>query len=273
MEKLEQNDELGKKLEEFSSEVQKYLEENDNADLSKLKQLHEEFISAATKTKKEKEEEANKAQAELKEAIKKTEESVDNINEGILTTFKNTNKPSRNNFLVFKLMFLLFNPEANMPSDDIKKELFNIKNRCLMVSSKDIKHVMKKILQDINWITPEFLRKVRMFREYPYTDPKAMESISTGAKYITVYFQNLMKYKELYDKVNRKEEPAKNKLAEIKVIIETEINKNKKSLKELDDSKKEAEKEKNSLLAKLSSCEKLLGLITFINDCLQKNKE
>ena len=170
-------------------------------------------------------------------------------------------------------MFLLFNPEANMPSDDIKKELFNIKNRCLMVSSKDIKHVMKKILQDINWITPEFLRKVRMFREYPYTDPKAMESISTGAKYITVYFQNLMKYKELYDKVNRKEEPAKNKLAEIKVIIETEINKNKKSLKELDDSKKEAEKEKNSLLAKLSSCEKLLGLITFIDDCLQKNKE
>ena len=51
---MEQNDELGKKLEEFSSEVQKYLEENYNADLSKLKQLHEEFISAVTKQRKKK---------------------------------------------------------------------------------------------------------------------------------------------------------------------------------------------------------------------------
>ena len=88
------------------------------------------------------------------------------------------------------------------------------------------------ILQDITWITPEFLRKVRMFREYPYTDPKAMESISLGAKDITVYFQNLMKYKELYDKTNGKEETAKTKLEEIKKIIETEIGKNKKLLNE-----------------------------------------
>ena len=86
---------------------------------------------------------------------------------------------------------------------------------------------MKKILQDISWITPEFLRKVRMFREYPYTDPKAMESVSTGAKYIIVYFQNLMKYKELYDIANGKADPAKTKLEEIKEIIETEINKQK----------------------------------------------
>ena len=52
---MEQKDALGKKLEEFSSEMQKYLKENekDNNDLSKLKQLHEEFISDARKTKKE----------------------------------------------------------------------------------------------------------------------------------------------------------------------------------------------------------------------------
>ena len=42
--------------------MQKYLKENDNLD--ELKTLYEEFISEVTKTKKEKEEEANKAQAE-----------------------------------------------------------------------------------------------------------------------------------------------------------------------------------------------------------------
>ena len=82
---MEQNEALLKKLEEFSSEIHKYLKENENdknnSNLPKLNQLNEEFISEASKTKKEKEEEANKAQAELKDVIKKTEESADNINE------------------------------------------------------------------------------------------------------------------------------------------------------------------------------------------------
>ena len=265
---MEQNEALLKKLEEFSSEMQKYLKENekDNPNLSKLKQLNEEFISEARKTKKEKEEEANKAQAELKDAIKKTEESADNINENSLESFKNTNNPSLNNYRVWKLLYLLFNPESNIPSDNIKKEIANMKNKCLNRGAKDIKHYLKKILQDISWITPQFLNKVRMYRESPFTNPKYMESISSGAKDITVYFQNLMKYKELYDRANGDEDIAKTKFEEIKKIIETEIGKNKKLLNEI---KKE---EKDKLLAKLDSCEKILGLLNFIGDCLQKNK-
>ena len=270
---MEQNDAFGKKLEEFSSEMQNYLKDNENDkandNLSKLKQLYEEFISEARKTKKEKEEETNKAQSELKQVIKKTEESVDIINENSLSSFKNTNKPSLNNFRVWKLLYLLFNPESNMPGDDIKKEIANIKNRCLNMRPQDIKLRLKMILQDIAWITPEFLIKVKMYREHPYTDPKYMESISSGAKDITVYFQNLMKYKELYDKANGKEEgTTKTKLEEIKKIIDTEIGKNKKLLNQLNESQKE---EKNNLLAKLNSLEQLLGLITFIYDSLQEN--
>ena len=61
------------------------------------------------------------------------------------------------------------------------------------------------------------------------------------------------------------ENPAKTKLEEIKEIIETDNGRNKRALNE---SKKE---EKNKLLAKIDSCEKLLGLLTSIDDCLQKN--
>ena len=148
---MEQKDALGKKLEEFSSEMQKYLKENDNLD--ELKQLYEEFISEVTKTKKGKEEEANKAQEELKEAIRKTEESVDIIDEGNLSSFKNMNKPSVSIMEIFKLMFLLFNPESDFPKDS---ELALIKSKCLNMSPKDIKKKMKMILQDISWITPDF---------------------------------------------------------------------------------------------------------------------
>ena len=176
---MEQNEALLKKLEEFSSEMQKYLKENekDNPNLSKLNQLNEEFISEARKTKKEKEEEANKAQAELKDAIKKTEESADHINENSLGSFKNTNNPSLNNYHVWKLLYLLFNPLSNMPSDDIKKEIANIKNTSLNRSAKDIKSRLRMILQDISWITPEFLRKVRMYREGFYTNTKYMDQL------------------------------------------------------------------------------------------------
>ena len=65
----------------------------------------------------QKEEEANKAQAELKDAIKKTEESADHINENSLQSFKNTNNPSLNNYRVWKLLYLLFNPESTIPGD------------------------------------------------------------------------------------------------------------------------------------------------------------
>ena len=170
------------------------------------------------------------------------------------------NKPSVSIMEIFKLMFLLFNPESDFPKDN---ELPLIKSKCLNMSPKDIKRKLKMILQDISWITPEFLRKLTQLTVSFL--PETMKYVSAGAKDIAVYFQNLMKYKELYDKVNRKEKPEKIKLAKIKKIIEIEIGKNKKSLNELNNPKKE---EKNSLLAKLDSCEKIMGLLTSISDCL-----
>ena len=55
-------------------------------------------------------------------------------------------------------------------------------------------------LNDISWITPEFLNKVKMYTEFPFTDPKQMENISATCKIMVSYFHNLINYKTLYEK-------------------------------------------------------------------------
>ena len=49
-------------------------------------------------------------------------------------------------------------------------------------------------LDNVSWITQEFLDKVKMYREHPYTDPKEMEKISGACKGVVGYFQNLVNY-------------------------------------------------------------------------------
>ena len=56
-------------------------------------------------------------------------------------------------------MYLIFNPEDKVPGDDIKKELPNIKNKCLNQSADQIKQKMIGRLDNVSWITPEFLEK------------------------------------------------------------------------------------------------------------------
>ena len=134
---------------------------------------------------------------------------------------------------------------------------------------QDIKKKLIKLLDDINWVTPQFLQKVNFYREYPYIDANKMESLAAGCKDILFYFHNLVKYKELYDKYNslnessklsKEKEEAKNRVEEIKKIIKSEIEKNKNSLKEFDDTKNS---EKNKLLDKLTAAENLLELLDF----------
>ena len=57
-------------------------------------------------------------------------------------------------------MYLIFNPEDKVPGDDIKKELPNIKNKCLNQSADQIKQKMIGRLDNVSLITPEFFEKV-----------------------------------------------------------------------------------------------------------------
>ena len=124
---------------------------------------------------------------------------IENIKNNDLQSFKNISNPSKNNYLIFKLLYLILNPEDKIPGDDIRKELPNIRNKCLNLSADKIKQSLLSRLNDINWITPEFLDKVKMYREYPYNDLNIMDNISTACKGILGYFHNLIKYKELCD--------------------------------------------------------------------------
>ena len=74
-----------------------------------------------------------------------------------------------------------------------------MKNKCLNSPVAQLKKTMINRINDISWLTHEFLDKVKMYTEPPFTDPKAMENISSGCKMVTCYFQNLLNYKKLYD--------------------------------------------------------------------------
>ena len=144
--------------------------------------------------------EADKALAEAEAAKKAAQNFIDSIKNDDLNQFKNQNKPSKNYFLIYKLIYLIFNPNEKVPSDNISKELPNIKNKCLKENTTQFKKTMTDRLNDISWITPEFLNKVKMYTEFPYTDPKQMENISATCKIMVSYFHNLINYKTLYEK-------------------------------------------------------------------------
>ena len=180
-------------------------------------------------------------------------------------------------------MYLIFNPEDKVPGDDIKKELPNIKNKCLNQSAEQIKQKMIGRLDNVNWITPEFLEKVKMYRQHPYTDLKEMEKISGACKGVVGYFHNLVKYKELYDIVDplmKKSQQAAATAAaamakkeELEKKLEIVSGTQRKLQKEYDDSKAKLDKvqeEQNTLLTKLATAEKFIGLLASNNERWKK---
>ena len=52
-------------------------------------------------------------------------------------------------------------------------------------------------LDNLSWLTTEFLDKVKMYREFPFTYPNMMKNISGACKVVVGYFQNLVNYKIL----------------------------------------------------------------------------
>ena len=179
-------------------------------------------------------------------------------------------------------MYLIFNPEDKMPSDDIKKELSNIKKKCLNIRADQIKQKLITLLDNISWITPEFLEKVRMYRQEPYTDLQTMETISSACKTVVGYFQSLVEYKRLYDiamtlmkksqqkgqTVQKKEELEK----KLELVSETQRNLE----KEFNESKTKLDKvqeEQSTLLKKLKIAEKFIGVLASINESWKKDME
>ena len=260
------------------------MEKKDGDIINQLQRL-EKGLSVITNASEsiailKKEIESNKILIQAAETKIAAKTSIQNIKNDDLSSFKNTNNPSRNNFLIFKLIYLIFNPEDKIPSDDIKKEIPSIKNKCLNRSSEDIKRVMINRLDNVNWITPEFLNKVKMYRQYPYTDLKEMEKISGTCKIILDYFHNLVKYKELYDKIDpskkKSQHPEEIYNPAKEILIEILTGTKRQLPKENEDSKAtldKAQAEQKSLLAKLAMVEKIFGLLCSNNERWKKDVE
>ena len=100
-------------------------------------------------------------------------------------------------------------------------------------------------LDNVNWITPEFLDKVKMYRLPPYTDLKVMEKLSSVCKCILCYFHNILRYKEIYDSV----EPVLKKSQQATVIAETALAKKEElenKIKILSETQSQLQKEYNN---------------------------
>ena len=131
------------------------------------------------------EREANDALAIANPIKKKAKEDAENINPKDLNDFKSPNNPSLKNYKVFKLIYLVFEPEAKMPGDDIKKELPNIKNKVLNASAENIKQRLVDRLNPIAWLTPQFLEKVAEYLKEPWTNEQEMAAISSAVRKIS----------------------------------------------------------------------------------------
>ena len=143
---------------------------------------------------------------------------VNNINNDILEKFIHKKNPSKKEFLILKLIFLIINPENKplIPGLIIIKDLQTMENECFNKGPDIMKQKMIERLDNINLITSQFLEENKIFREYPYTSLIEMEKISNFYKNFFGYFNSLINYKRLYDVY----EPIKKKYEQIKENVD-----------------------------------------------------
>lgn len=159
---------------------------------------------------------------------------IKNINNDNFEKFLNQKNPSKKELLIIKLIFLIINPEgkAQIPGLIIKKDLETMENECFKKGIVKIKKIMIERLNDISWLTSEFLEDNKIFMKYPYNDLKEMENISELYKNLFGYFNSLINCKELYDiyKPLMKKSEQNSIRANNLIKIKEKLEKNKKKL-------------------------------------------
>ncbi|MCQ2815633.1 MAG: AAA family ATPase [archaeon] len=178
---------------------------------SKEKDIVEKAAGEAAEASANAQEQKANAEAALNEALpamRSAEAAAKEIDPKDLDNFKKPNNPSDRNFQVFKLIYLIFNPKDKVPSDDKAKEMPLIKSKALSKTAEQIKNQMIGLLNDISWITPEFLQKVQMWREPPYSDKKEMMKVSGAVASLCEFFQNMCLFYEKFQIVKPLEETA-----------------------------------------------------------------
>ena len=159
---------------------------------------------------------------------------INNINAIELGNFLNKKKPSKNEFLILKLIFLIINPEdkAKILGLILIKDLEIMHKECFKKGSNIIKKKMIDRLDDLSLITADIIEDFKLFMEYPYNDLAEMEKISNFHKNFFGFFLNFINCKKSYDIyepfLKKYEEKKKKKKSLIKKkerleIIKTQI--------------------------------------------------
>jgi hypothetical protein len=142
---------------------------------------------------------------------------INNINNEDFKNFINQKNPSKKEYLILKLIFLIVNPEDKneIPGLIIKKDLEIMDNLCFNKEINIIKQQLIERLDDISWISSEFLKENKIFIKHPYNDLKEMEKVSELYKNFFGYFNSLINYKMLYERYK----PLLKKSEEIKASV------------------------------------------------------
>ena len=154
---------------------------------------------------------------------------INKISEIDLENYINKKNPSKKEFLIFRLIYLIINPEskAKIPGLIIVKDLEIMKQECFNKGPDIIKQKLVERLEDLSLITSDFLEENKLFTEYPYNDLTEMEKISIFHKNFFGFFQNFINSKKSYDKyepfLKKYEETKKNKKSLLKKKDRLEI--------------------------------------------------
>ena len=143
-----------------------------------------------------------KKQSYANKIKKKSINFINNINNEDFKNFINQKNPSKKEYLILKLIFLIVNPEDKneIPGLIIKKDLEIMDNLCFNKGINIIKQQLIERLDDISWISSEFLKENKIFIKHPYNDLKEMEKVSELYKNFFGYFNSLINYKMLYER-------------------------------------------------------------------------
>lgn len=103
---------------------------------------------------------------------KKAINYIDNINTKDLKDFLNKKIPSKKEFSILKLIFLIANPgeEEKIPGLILLKDLEVMQEECFKKGPDQIKQKMIESLDDLSLISFDIFEKNKSFTNYPYKE-------------------------------------------------------------------------------------------------------
>ena len=163
---------------------------------------------------------------------KKVINYIDNINTKDLKDFLNKKIPSKKEFSILKLIFLIANPgeEEKIPGLILLKDLEVMQEECFKKGPDQIKQKMIESLDDLSLISFDIFEKNKSFTNYPYKEMNDFhqnlfnffQSFFDCKKSFDIYKPFLETYRETKknkESLIKKKERLEKIIKEIKILL------------------------------------------------------